>query len=908
MRRFSSTSLQRSSGATVAVLGLLLVGGPAAAQSDQSITIDRPGGANRVVEVFDFEEAERTLEPVPMHWVRTLHLPERGVKNPGFPRWNDARFDNSHSVSGAYSVMLPTRGGSTALRLASGVVPAIPGADYAVSTHLRTAGLEHAKARLVARLLDDHNQAISGAETASPLHVSDDGWTRVEVLLPGRFPDAAWIQIELQVLQPDVFEDADPPAHVARLEDVNGAAWFDDVLIRQTPRISLGSNNPINIIVAPERPTITTTIRDLTGETLTARVIIRDIDGRLIDTREITVPRGARSLPWTPDLPEYGWYNADLRVRGESDEIVGERRLDFVWAAERSRKSGPDADRFAIIADSLPTSHSGFLPELVSRLGSGAITLAAWTPDLTPERIDEHTSAMAPVVESLLSAGQAVTMIFSPPPESLHELARRGGVSVNRLLADDPEVVNPYVAHIVARFGQRVRRWRLGTEVETPPLDADELSDAAVTLTDLLTRLAPDPTPVAPWNASQALPEGLTDVTEIALDVPATFQSPHLEHLADALPGVGETTLSLELLDPVRFGRRAGAVELARRVIRAWRIEPGSIAIDAPWRAEHFDDDATIEPTANFAVYRNLVDRLAMRRVVGSLPIGFEAVALILEGPGPDAIVAWRHEPGGVSTESIETYLSDKPVEVVDIFGNRRVVEAVDGAHRIKITDEPTFIEGIDVNLARFRAGFSVDPQFISSTASEHTLRLGVSNPWPSTISGRLRIVEPEHWRLAPRVIPFNIPSEARQTFDFTASFGVGEEAGPATFVVEFDLMAEQRYPLIRVADQVEIGLPTVQLAPSYRIERNDEGELADLSVTLLITNVSDKPQTLTAFAMAPGHPRKSAPISEMPPNQSIVKRFFFPDAAKTLRGRSIRVGLTEIHGFGRLNKTVYIE
>ncbi|MBY0308365.1 MAG: hypothetical protein K2Q09_06460, partial [Phycisphaerales bacterium] len=117
---------------------------PSSGSSTAHSGIDRPSFAGRQVSVFDFEEQAYNPEDVPRNWYRAQDAPGRARR--GFPRWNQAIFDSRVTHSGTASVMLPTKGGSTSLRLGSGVIQVFPDAEYRVSAYIRTEGLRHAGA------------------------------------------------------------------------------------------------------------------------------------------------------------------------------------------------------------------------------------------------------------------------------------------------------------------------------------------------------------------------------------------------------------------------------------------------------------------------------------------------------------------------------------------------------------------------------------------------------------------------------------------------------------------------------------------------------------------------------------------------------------------------------------------
>jgi hypothetical protein len=135
-------------------------------------SVTRPETSGRVVKVFNFEEAKTNPGDVPRGWFRSFDEPSRA--RPGFPDWNKASLsyttEGGVAFGGAGSVMLPTRGGSTALVVNEGVLPVFQNADYLISAKVRTDRLVHARAAMVARFLDK-----SGA--GCPHKTDDDQWS-----------------------------------------------------------------------------------------------------------------------------------------------------------------------------------------------------------------------------------------------------------------------------------------------------------------------------------------------------------------------------------------------------------------------------------------------------------------------------------------------------------------------------------------------------------------------------------------------------------------------------------------------------------------------------------------------------------------------------------------------------------
>ncbi|MCH7555473.1 MAG: hypothetical protein IIC08_05730, partial [Proteobacteria bacterium] len=215
----------------LAVLAALVapIGSPAQPEPEPPV---RPALARRVVKVFDFERRNPSI-PIPQEFRREQHAPDNQQDHPGFPpRWNLAVFDDSVAYRGRSSIKLPTRGGNSGLRLNRGVLPIFRGADYVISVHVRTQGLRHARAFLIARFLDAQMRPIPGSEVRSDPAVSESHWSPISVVLKDPAPDAAHIQIDLELLQPEYFQSAALPEDlVIWRQDRDAAAWFDQLIV-----------------------------------------------------------------------------------------------------------------------------------------------------------------------------------------------------------------------------------------------------------------------------------------------------------------------------------------------------------------------------------------------------------------------------------------------------------------------------------------------------------------------------------------------------------------------------------------------------------------------------------------------------------------------------------------------------
>jgi hypothetical protein len=155
-------------------------------------------------------------------------------------------------------------------------------------------------------------------------------WKLCIAPLSDEFRGAAWVQIDLEILQPEQIGHAVLDRHQVWPQDFAGVAWFDQVTVVQLPKVTLRTNSPLNVIRAPERPRVSVLVRDLTGEAITGQLLLQDAAGRTVDTASQPKAGGSSSWEWEPVMRGYGWFRATLELRSGQGR-VGATFVDFVW-------------------------------------------------------------------------------------------------------------------------------------------------------------------------------------------------------------------------------------------------------------------------------------------------------------------------------------------------------------------------------------------------------------------------------------------------------------------------------------------------------------------------------------------------------------------------------------------------
>lgn len=906
--------------------------------------------ASREVRAFDFDEQDTNVLPIPEGWFRAQDDPGVPRNRPGFPIYNVASLDyESRARSGNGTLRLETRGGSTSLRLQPGVLSVFPGADYRVRAYVRSELLGRARFQLSARFLDQRGREVPGSLRLAPLAEPAEDWTPVEITLLGLREEAAYLQIDLELLQPREFEAAILGEHHVWEDDLEGAFFVDDVVVTQLPRVELQSTSPANIVTAPETAELLLLVRDLNSDVLTAKFAVYDATGNLVDTAERPIFGGSAPIRLRPKLPEYGWYRAEAIIWDQDGPLSGTfcdlvyippaRSTDEVLSC---RTSPDDRRRFGLVIDGVRPQLIEALPDVLHRLQVGGLSLGVWgrEPDQTAESLSR-------VFDRLVSGWHEITLgLDALPPDPIFATRRRD--ELLPMLADRSETsdLDPWLVPLIDQFGQSVSRWRVGPISDPSAFFEPDLLGLARRASDRLAALVPGPELVLPWR-----PEfdtaGVIEtpgVGSLSVLIPGgtgadAIQLFGQEWVGQDVEGFGADPLELsyvvEPAEPRYFGYRLGAAELIRRAVTFWSVHAPAEGDSGGCPSEFFSlaDGWTWSegrrpapmPVPELASLRTAIDHLSERRVVGELRVAQGVKCYVLAPaehapPGRGgALVAWTEQNAG---GQIRQFLGDGEITVVDIFGNASEPvptspwgtgsEESAGVeiHRISLGPEPVFVEGIDVDLARFIASFKLTPGFLESGYAQHEAAITFSNPWEGSITGSASVISPgggvgnerdRTWTFTPRVSRFAAEAKSDSEIPVGVEFSPVEEAGIRDLVLDIDLIAPGLQRRLRVVTGFEIGLTNIELDVKYYSIAGS----GDAVLEAILTNTGDEPRSLQLIATVPGYPRLRAAIDDLEPGVSASRRFTLERADQRLRGNQAFIGAVDRERNARLNKVV---
>lgn len=841
----------------------------------------------RLVHRFDFEDPERFPRELPEHWYRVL---TRDGGRPGYPDFGAMRLVDDVARDGRWSLAFECRGGSMAIALPPGVVRILPGSHYRLTTWIRSRGLDRAGARLVARLHGSDGRPI-GVEYATQPIRSEEAWTQVTLDLEGVPSDAAEITLELEVVQPSAL---DPDAARPVGDDIDALVWFDDFEIWQMPAIRFATDRPGQLFRSDETPTVTIELRDVVSDRLLATVVVEDIDGRRLVEERIAVAAAGEPLQLPlPALRRPGWYRATLVV--QSDETIVARRVLDLAVVDGEAPSRGDSPRLGLALPPLDALGPGLTDALVERLAPDFVVMPCWDDRFDPTRTAEAIEALRPVLDRVLDRRVEPILVVPGVPESL---AGPRHLDPWQALAffgsDDPQAAQVLEPWLLA-FGQHVERWQIGT-LESLAARGPANAERAARLRGLLAARVADPTLLAPLEADRE-PQPRDSGVSPHLVAPWTLRSSGSWIYAEALADP-EAILSIEAVPEEEFLPRARLEDLALRTLEAWRRGANALCLRLPMRSEEVGGERSDAIRPEALAWRQLARALGGRRFGGEIRTE-SGVRLWIARGGADAVVIAWSESG---PRSVETVLAGRALRRTDLLGATSIVEPGARGHRLELDGLPTILEGVDPVVAELLASARFEPATLESRRVAQPVAIVLRNPTGGPLNGVLTIPDRLDWEISPRrqnVVGAATPgSEVRVPIELTLPRGIAR--GETTVAVDFEPSGGGLPPL-RLRLPIAVDWPDVAVERSWRFTRSVETGRVDIAVTVAVTNRSDRPLDLEAFALARDFTQNRRPILRLGPGQTASRTFQFADGARRLSGSTVYAGVGELEGDRRL-------
>lgn len=902
-----------------------------------------PATEGRVVRFFDFDERRwGNREELPMFWVKRTgpglphYVGGRIVQGVGRSSNFSFRFDlNGGSVVYAFDPMHAARGGGLPADL-PGPISVQHGATYRVEVFVKTTPLEHARARLTAFLVDRDGRTLQRSVRHSALYRGQgptDDWHPLTVDVHVDDRAAAYLVVELGLLQPSLYAPQTLGPRTLFNQDVNGSAWFTDLSISQVPDLSLSVASTGSVVPRGRTAALVLRVADRDLSDLFLRLELHDAEGRLVHQRSGELGTSAaerdgdhRQLIELPELAP-GWYRASVTLSARGQTVASGSR-SLIQLPDEGGVVSPDP-RFGIIADDIgpPLWHA--LPSILTTLSAGRVKLAVWAEGWDVQA--EHQSDFDLLLDRLQDLKIMPSAVIAALPPAVAEVA--GSPDLNRLATLEPSVWKPRLMYLVSRHAQRMDRWQFGRDEAVLLENVPRFRRGFEVTRSAMAELIAPPLLAMPWPATRDL-EGSDAPAALALRLPPEIPP---DQLTAWVAGAGEpagtvsegrrvTTLTLVPHTATGGPRVEERAAFRRLVLRdsfqRLVLAAASDARRIDWPLPYHESD----PDELLLVVRTAFQALSNTTYRGPLRL-HEGVDVHLFQQGNRGVLAmWRRDATAGDPVNVQLDLGGRPVRV-DLWGNRTPLRPVargeeaspagstlpasptappasPSAVAVTLDDLPVFVDAIDPLIALFRMSVKLDSNRLQSQFQPQTRKLRLTNPFQDFLSGTVRLRGPAGWTLTPSSFNFNLnPGE---TLEREVQFEVPLNALATVhpLVATFELVGTTP-PTVVVPLELHLGLDEVTL----RTQAVREG--GDVVVQLVVSNTGDKPISFTAFALLPGMQRQERLISGLAPGAKVIRRFRFAGvpapAADGGGSRSIRVGLRELDGQRLLNDEVTI-
>lgn len=889
------------------LLALALLWAPPAPDSDAGAT------PRRLIARFNFEESAEFNPGVPVDFYRVTSERATGADGDdaaqrsreerafalGYPPFGSVTTEQgvgrSATAAGAkgYAVCFHIDGASMVLGRDVSLEGITPGAELLLRAWARTDGLRHAAVRASVRYFDQEGRAIAGIYASEPMRAETE-WRMLEIHPPATPKEAKLLQVWLEVVQPSMEAlDEERRFEVAR-SDVKGRAYFDDIELWQMPSVRF---EPLaqGIVQPSGSAQLRLRCDDPMVRTATAEVRVRDVSGTVVSERTLTVPEGREVTLDLPRLPT-GWYEAEARFASSSSEIA--RRTARIAVLPNDPFEPDQPPRFGASLGSLDMP----VESAIDLARSAFVVLPVWSESTDLRESAGEIELLRPLVGRLLDRRVEPMFRLRAVPAKLASVVRIDSADALGLFALEESRWKPALEPWLLAFGQRVDQWLIGSD----PVDADR-PDLASRLSEIgsaMSKSIAGPTVTLPWSPEEPVPGDLASTVDRDRHALEFVADPAWrESGGEAYEGFSTGARGMVRIVPLPPGTvddRSRAIDLALRAIDAWRAGFDAVSIEV-----RGDGAPPIPgPALELAAWRQISTRLCGRRFVSEIPVADGVRAILADGARGPALVLWNE--AGVDEIAASADLGPLPVRSTDLWGRSHELAPTTAGHALRIGREPLFVEGVSREMCLLRRGFRVDPVFVESRRAPQEGALVLSNPWEKPLSGTLTVTGPDALGITPRTHRFTIAGGEEARLPVRFSVPRSTEAGSIPVQVEINATADEPFRSV-MSGTLEVGYRKATVEPSWRLARSIETGKIDLVLTLKVTNASDGPIDVEAFAGADGYASDRKLITGLGAGATAVRAFHFADGARRLSGRDIRTGVHEPESDARLLKRVAV-
>lgn len=790
------------------------------------------------------------------------------------------------STGGHHALRMELDGGAAVVY--SPLVEVSPLFSYVLSGYIKTEGLTHDVAYAAVLLYDENRKLLETLE--SPRHTQTRNWTPFQIGPVTLTNDRVrWAIVALHLT---------PTAKA----DLTGSAMFDDLLLAKLPRVAVQTRSRNNVFLHPSDVEITCEVSGISQPNPRVRFELEDVYGKSIASHEAAMradrPDAARgqvfagSATWRPPITDYGFYRVLVSMSGQTSDPI----TTNVVVLQRLPKSKQGEFGWSLPHGDNPVSLKD-LVNLLEDVGIHWVKFPVWYGDDDSGRADE----LAWFAERMSARRINMVGMLDQPPREVRELFGDPNNKVPVPVASvfvEPEVWHPAVDPVMTRLSLKVQWWQLGGDRDTSFVNFPNLEETVGSIRKDFNRFGQQISLGIPWRS--------IDETPVAKRPPWSFLSyvanPPLtaeemkSYMSEEPVTEAKRWMVMEPLPESHYSLETRASDLVSRMLMAKIQRTDGVFIPDPFDPERGLMTPDGAPNKMLLPWRTTAMMLADATYVGSITLPNGSSNQIFARGDEAVMVVWNENP---VDEVI--YLGDR-VHQVNVWGGKvspRIIEE-DGFVRqeIKVSQLPTFITGVDPEIAQWRMQFKFDEDRIASVfGQEQSLSYSFENTFDQGVGGEIKLHIPDLWEASQHTATFKLSAHERHQRGFHVTLQPSVSSGEQRIRVDFHFTASRDYKF-SIYRTLIVGLGDISVELSSRLD-----EKGNLIIEQQLTNTTHEFVSFNCNLTTGKRRRERHQIFNRGRGTTTIM-FVFPNGEELL-GETMWLQVEEIDGPRILNRQI---
>jgi hypothetical protein len=259
-------------------------------------------------------------------------------------------------------------------------------------------------------------------------------------------------------------------------------------------------------------------------------------------------------------------------------------------------------------------------------------------------------------------------------------------------------------------------------------------------------------------------------------------------------------------------------------------------------------------PRELFLPFRSLAGALSGMRHFGSLPLPSLGVNHLIANGDQAKLILWAARP-----TKAQLYLGNN-VSARDVWGRTVIVETLKtefgNEQRLTIDKWPIIIDGIDVRVARWRMGITLEDSRIDSLVGQtQELRVRFTNPFPHLVNAQVTVIAKS---ILAEDTTTNVEFKENSNDVIVLPVRIRPDANTSAASIKLKFAVQGEKPVTFTVDrEVQVGTSDFTLDAHYEMLPDNQ-----IRVILDAVNHQSKPISFNCGLEIPNRPRERTQIA----------------------------------------------